>query len=322
MLSPTSSLGLNTERFQFVSTQGGTIECDRIIKVIGAYEMEGKSRLKEDTQYLCVVNPRYSDGIENIKLQIGNPPSSFEMDWETALEIGNYSLLIHDVEVTRSMINLLPSIKIDTSSIRKGIEPNMKHMHGDKNEEKKELFSHFQWRQLEQTLHSTRDLDARNDGVKTAVVIRVSTSTHGAPYPTPGQLRVHVFGNGITMSTMFPACSHNKFFVNPGIIPDHTSSAEGVYDITIETDKDSTSGDIVNEVTRVFGTSWNEIDFKLLVMVRFYSILHDHFHFYTIGGVNSVVYGLCVALRDGHEKGWEYLVGWLCICWRGPIYLQ
>lgn len=77
-----------------------------------------------------------------------------------------------------------------------------------------------------------------------------------------------------------------------------------MYDITIETDKDSTSGDIVNEVTRVFGSLWNEIDFKLLVMVRFYSILHDHCHFYTIGGVNSFVYGLCVALWDGGSTSW------------------
>ena len=62
-----------------------------------------------------------------------------------------------------------------------------------------------------------------------------------------------------------------------------------MYDITIETDKDSTSGDIVNEVTRVFGSSWNEIDFKLLVMVRFYSILHDNCHFYMNDSVNKIV---------------------------------
>lgn len=290
MLFPTSSLGLNIERFHFASTQGGAIECDRIIKVIGTFEMEGNSRLEEDTQYLCVVNPRYSDGVEDMKLQISNPPTSFEKDWESALENGNYSLLIHGVEVARSIINLFPSIETDVSSrqvnLQKGIESNVKHTYGEEDEEKKEIFSHFQWRQLEQKSHSTRDLDARNAGVKTAVAIRVSTTTHGAPYPTPGQLTVHVFGNGITMSTMFPACSHNKFFVNPGIIPDYSSSAEGVYDITIETDKDTTSGDIVNEVTRVFGSSWNEIDFKLLVLVRFYSILHDDCHLYTIDIVN------------------------------------
>jgi hypothetical protein len=122
----------------------------------------------------------------------------------------------------------------------------------------------------------SRKLAVNQSGVRSILVFRITTSTHGAPDASTATVSDKVFGptDTVNIATQYALCSNNKLDFIPAAPTGLSLSATGVHDISVTTTSASTSGSIMNAVKTAIGNSvLDSIDHKFYHMVSKFVVL-------------------------------------------------
>jgi hypothetical protein len=103
----------------------------------------------------------------------------------------------------------------------------------------------------------SRKLAVNQEGQRSILVFRITTSTNGAPSASASTVSDKVFGptDTVNIATQYAACSNNKLDFVPAASTGLSLSATGVHDISVSTTATSTSYDIKNLVNTAVGDS-------------------------------------------------------------------
>ncbi len=257
----------------FAHNINGEIVCDEVVMKEGTY-LDKNGDIGHETTFSCLVNPAYTEtGSKYIELDLINLDSSFEEEREAALAVGKTQLTIHEGLIQGSTI-FLPS-HAESSSIACRTK---NFMHNDDAGELAQCFEPtLNWHSPpSDALRRSRKLAVNQSGVRSILVFRITTSTHGAPDASAETVSDKVFGptDTVNIATQYAACSNNKLDFIPASPTGLSLSAAGVHDITVTTTSASDSASIKNAVKSAIGDSvLDNIDHKFYHMVSKFAVL-------------------------------------------------
>ena len=255
----------------FAYTIDGKILCSEIIKIAGLKLVDGVPQHYHS--YACLVDPSFTEsGSSYIQLTLKNLDKAvFEAEHKDAQASGNTRLQIKGGTINRSDI-VLPS---SDAQVKDGDShvvacPSQNIFYGGKVQKCHE--------REEPTLNwlsgpAKRKLAVNQNGNRSILVVRVTTTSHGAPSASAAQVSDQVFGPTDTdnIATQYAACSNNQLDFYAAAPTGLSLSATGVYDMTVSTASSSDSGDVANAVMSELGNAvLNEIDHLFVHVVSLF----------------------------------------------------
>ena len=245
-------------------TINGHIACDNVVRSEGLSINEDGS-LSHDKAFYCVVDHAYtSAGTNGIRLKLSNLPSTFESVWERVTADGKdkrVGLHLREVLIEEGGTNIrLPDRPTTMVALE---EDALSHL-SLQGTEKFEL-PLLSWKtdpssteEFSSESNGDRNLAVNQSGVKTVLVVRITTSTHNSPEKTAAEMSSAVFsGDSVTMKSQYSACSYGALTLNPATdsVNDLTFSASGVVDVSLDTTSTTYTDEIRNKARIAIGAS-------------------------------------------------------------------
>ena len=268
-------------------TINGHITCDNVVRSVGLSINEDGS-YSHDTAFLCVVDPVYtSAGTNGVRLKLSNLPSTFERDWKSVTADGKdkrAGLNLREVVIGKGGMDIrLPDRPTTMVALEEDVFSKLSLQGAEQCD-----VPLLSWKtdssstgDFPSESNGDRNLAVNQSGVKTVLVVRISTSTHGAPQKTAAEMSAAVFsGDPVTMQSQYAACSYGELTFQPATnsVNGLTFTASGVVDIDLTTTSTTYTDEIENLARVAIGTSTSDgalvgVDHIIYVVVSLMTIV-------------------------------------------------
>jgi len=226
-------------------TINGHIACDYVVRSVGLSINEdgGRSFFSHDKTFYCVVDPVYtSAGTNGVRLKLSNLPSTFERDWKIVTADGKdkrAGLNLREVVIEEGGTNIrLPDRTTTTRPLEEDAFPNLSLQGAARCE-----VPVLSWKtnpsstgDFSSESDGDRNLAVNQSGVKTVLVVRITSSTYGSPSKSATEMSAAVFtGDPVTMKSQYEACSYGTLTLQHATnsVNGLPFSANGVVDISV-----------------------------------------------------------------------------------------